>query len=262
MKTTLINPHLKLEYHATLKTTALFLYSLKCKGARALKCMVVVLATVLCSGLARSQSHLFTYGVSPGAFGGEPSGDALALNHFDTGGSSVSITAIGVLWDPLSAGAHPTVALYSDPNGDGNPSDMQPLLIQPIYIQPNLVILDNTTPQFYSIPPTEVSGSFFVGAYLSDQNTSSPVIGIDSSNRGPGQSWVIENSTAGRLSLQNPIGTAGDWENLNTLIAGNHIIEAVYSMSVPEPSPSWLFLFGSGIFMYVRRIFNRRTPWT
>jgi hypothetical protein len=257
MKTTLINSNLKPEYHAALKTTALCFYSLRCNGARALKCMVVVLATVLCSALARGQGQLFTYGGSLGSFGGEPSGDILALNHFNTGGSPVWVTEIGVLWNPLSAGVHPTVALYSDPNGDGNPSDMQPLLIQPIYIQPGVVVLNNSSAQFYSIPSTEVSGSFFVGAFLSDQNYSSPVIGVDSSNHGPGQSWVIENSAAGRLNLQNPIGTAGDWENLNTFVTGNHIIEAMYTMSVPEPSPSCLLLFGSGIFMYVRRIFHR-----
>lgn len=257
MKTTLINPHLVPECHAIVKTTALSIYSLRCNGVLALKCVVVVLATMLCSGLVQGQGQLFTYGGSPGSFGGEPSGDILALNHFNTGGSTVWVTEIGVLWNPLSAGVHPTVALYSDPNGDGNPSDMQPLLIQPIYIPPHVVVLNNGSAQLYSIPPTEVSGSFFVGAFLSNQNNSSPVIGVDSSNHGPSQSWVIENATAGRLNLQNPIGTAGDWENLDTFVTGNHIIEAMYATSVPEPSPLWLLLFGSGVFIYVRRIFHR-----
>jgi hypothetical protein len=258
MKITLINLPQKLKYQTVLKkTTVLSSYSLRCNGARALKCMAVVLVTVLCSGRVQGQSQLFTYGSSPGAFGGEPSGDALALNNFNTGGSPVWVTEIGVLWNPLSAGAHPTVALYSDPNGDGNPSDMQPLLIQPIYIPPHVVVLNNGSAQFYSIPPTEVSGSFFVGAYFSDQNNSSPQIGIDLSNRGQGQSWVFENSTSGRLSLQNPIGTASDWENLDTIVSGNHIIEAMYTTSVPEPLPAWLFLFGSGIVMCARRILRR-----
>ena len=65
-------------------------------------------------------------------FGGTPGGDLLALNHFDTGGRTVVIDQISVLWNPLSAAVSPTVALYSDPDGDGNPSDASPLLIYPI----------------------------------------------------------------------------------------------------------------------------------
>jgi hypothetical protein len=193
---------------------------------------------------AQGQSLFSLDNGTPNQFGGEPSGDILALNHFNTGGSIDLITEIGVLWNPISANVDPTVALYSDPDGDGNPSDMQPLLIQPIAIQHGVVILNNTSVQFYSIPPTEVTGSFFVGAFLSDQNHSSPVIGVNTPGLGPGQSWVIENSTAGRLNLQNPIATASDWENLDAFVNGNHMIEAVYT-TVPEPSSICLIVVGS-----------------
>lgn len=95
-----------------------------------------------------------------------------------------------------------------------------------------------------------------MGAFLSDQNNSSPGIGVGYSNLGPGQSWVIETSTAGQLNLENPIGTAGDWENLNTFVNGNHIIEAMYT-PVPEPSSAALLL--SSAVSYLALVVLRRT---
>lgn len=185
--------------------------------------------------VARAQLFTLDDG-SVNTFGGTPSGDLLALNHFNTGGSPVLIDEILVLWNPISSTVKPTVALYSDPNNDGNPSDMMPLLIQPISIPPNLVILNNTSVQGYSIPATQVSGSFFVGAYLSDKEPSfNPVFGIDLAHLGPNQSWIIENSTAGLLNLANPTGTSTLMTRLETFIAGNHMIEAHYR-PVPEPS--------------------------
>lgn len=226
---------------------AIWLSTMWRQGLRFEIALRFVLALVVCSGVAQAQLQ-FSYdnGIA-NIFGGEPGGDVLALNHFDTGDSPVLITEIGVDWTPISANVHPTVALYSDPNGDGNPSDMQPLLIQPIYIPPGLAILD-TLVQYYSITPTIVHGSFFVGAFVSDQHStpSSPLIGVDTSGSGPGQSWVIENTMAGQLSLQNPLATASDWENLDVFVNGNHDIDAVYS-PVPEPSTVALVFLGSGI---------------
>lgn len=227
------------------------------RGLHHLTALLAVLAMTLYSNAGRAQ-YVFTYdNGTANSGGGEPGGDLLALNHFNTGGSPVLVTQIGVLWNPISASVHPTVALYSDPNGQGNPSGMQPLLIQPIYIQPGVVVLNNTSVQYYSITPTVVQGSFFVGAFLSDQNNSSPVIGVDTSGSGPGQSWVIENTSAGHLSLQHPVATASDWENLDVFVSGNHVIHAVYS-PVPEPSAEILGIFGS-LCWVVGRWIGRKT---
>jgi hypothetical protein len=111
--------------------------------------LLPTLAVLLFPGSARAQLFTYDHGTA-NTLGGEPNGDILALNHFTTGGSPVLITEIGVLWNPLSANVHPTVALYSDPNGLGNPSGMQPLLLQPIYIPPGVVVLNNTSIQYYS----------------------------------------------------------------------------------------------------------------
>lgn len=212
-----------------------------CRPARAAK-WFVTLAVTLCVGAAQAQLLTLDNG-TVGTLGGESGGDLLALNHFNTGGTPGMVTSIGVLWNPISAAVAPTVAIYSDPDGNGNPSDMVPLLIQPIHITPGVVILNNTSVQWYSITPTVVSGSFFVGAFLSDKNHSTQGIGVCFANLGPGQSWVVENTVAGHLNLQNPISTASDWENLSVFTRGNHMIEATLS---PVPEPATIVLLISG----------------
>ena len=175
-------------------------------------------------------------------FGGTAGGDLLALNRFNTGGQVVLIDEISVLWNPLSARVSPKVALYSDPNGDGNPSDSTPLLIHAIVISPNLVILNNSTLQPYAITPTLVTGSFFVGAYLSDRELSfDPVIGVDTTSPSYANvSWIIEDSSVGGLNLQAPVASSTLTTRLETFISGNHMIRAHYTL-VPEPSSLGLF---------------------
>src|SRR6185503_16426521 len=92
--------------------------------------------------------------------GGTPGGDLLALNHFDTAGRTVLIDQISVFWGSLSRSVSPTVALYADPDGNGNPNDAVLLLIYPISIPANVVILGQAFND-YSVPPTAVRGSFF-----------------------------------------------------------------------------------------------------
>lgn len=200
-----------------------------------------LLSLVILLFAAVVQAQLFTLDDgSVDSFGGTASGDFLALNHFNTGGTPVLIDEIRVLWNPISSTVFPTVALYSDPNGDGNPSDMAPLLIQSISIQSGVVILNNTTVQSYSVPPTLVNGSFFVGAYLSDREPSfNPAIGVDRAHLAPFQSWIIENSSAGNLNLSNPIATSTLRTPLDTYVAGNHMIQAHF-VPVPEPSSGLL----------------------
>jgi hypothetical protein len=203
---------------------------------------IIAALIVLC---ATAQADVFSWDDgSVDTFGGTSAGDLLVLNHFVTGPNPVIISAIRVLWNPLSTTVHPAVALYKDPNGDGNPSDMVPLLIHFVPLQPGVVYLNNGTLQGVAIPETMVEGSFFVGAYLSDQEISfDPSIGVDQSYLGPNQSWIIENSSAGALSLQDPIGTSTLRTPLETFIAGNHMVEAVYT-PVPEPCTAILLAVG------------------
>lgn len=197
------------------------------------KCSCVLVGLLLA---VRVQGGLFSMtDGSAETWGGTSNGDCLALNHFDTGGQTVRIDQINVCWNPLSSRVSPTVALYSDPNGDGNPSDTRLLQLYAIYVQPGVVLL-NQSLQSYSIPSRTITGSFFVGCFLSDRDSGfDPATGIDTSNPHYGQSWIVENSRGtGLLDLNNPIGTSSLVTRLNTYINGNFMIEAHYD--VPEPS--------------------------
>jgi hypothetical protein len=197
---------------------------------------------------------------SPETWGGTTGGDVLSLNHFNTGGQTVVIDTVSACWNPLSSRVLPKVALYSDPNGDGNPSDARLLLVSSIYIQPGVVLLNQSLQQ-YAITPTTVTGSFFVGDYLSDADSGfHPKSGIDTSPPSyPGQSWIIENSRGlGLLDLNNPIGTSTLVTPLNTYINGNFIIEASYTL-IPEPALTCLFAMGLLVLATLRRApTNRR----
>jgi hypothetical protein len=195
---------------------------------------ICVIAGTLLWTMAAPAAQFYMDDGSVNSFGGTSNGDCLSLNHFNTGGATVMIDQISVLWNPLSSQVHPAVALYSDPNGDGNPSDMVLLTIQQIYIPPNVVILNNTTLQSYSITPTLVTGSFFVGEFLSDRTSDDPMTGLDSAHLAPYQSWIIENSIAGGMNLQNPIATSTLVTPLDTFVAGNFMLRANYTV-VPEP---------------------------
>jgi len=56
---------------------------------------------------------------------------------------------------------------------------MRLLQLYSVYIQPGVVLL-NPSLQSYSIPPTAITGSFFVGACLSDADSGFvPRTGVD-----------------------------------------------------------------------------------
>jgi hypothetical protein len=216
-----------------------------------------ILAALLLTHTVQAGLFSMTDG-SAETWGGTSNGDGLSLNHFNTGGPAVVIDQINACWNPLSALVSPTLVLYSDPNGDGSPSDAQLLLRFTLSIQPGVVLL-NQTLQSYSIPPTTVTGSFFVGTFLSDRDSSiNPHIGIDTSTPQYGQSWIIENSRgAGLLDLNNPIMTSSLFTRLNTYINGNFMIEAQYSV-IPEPSTGCLAAVLLGCATALRRVRCKR----
>jgi hypothetical protein len=183
-----------------------------------------------------ARADLFTWADgSPEIFGGTASGDVLVLNHYISA-TPVLIDQVFVSWPELSVNVHPAVALYADPNGDGNPFDMTPIAIFPIFMQPGVVILNGSSIDGYDVSPTLVDGSFFLGAFISDQERDfDPSNGIDLTHLGPGQSWIIENRIAGALDLNNPIATSTLVTSLENYIGGNFILEAHFAAASPVP---------------------------
>lgn len=209
-----------------------------------MKIHLVILATLIWNFCSRAQTFSLDHGVVT-SIGGTANGDLLALNHFRTT-TPVLIDQISVLWHPISATVSPTLTLYADPNGDGLPYDLVPLLIWQFSIPRGVVILNNTTAQTYDVTPTLVTGSFFVGAFLSDAESSfDPGIGIDSSRATAGQSWILENTSLGHMNLNSPQSSATMIAPLDNFVLANHIIRAHYV--VPEPSAAALLALASGL---------------
>jgi hypothetical protein len=91
-------------------------------------------------------------------------GDMILINRFDAVPPFTTIGAISVAFGGVPNGRPITVALWSDPNQDGNPSDAV-LLATAAGVVANS---SSNTFNDYPIPPTQVSGRFFAGVLVSD----------------------------------------------------------------------------------------------
>jgi len=120
---------------------------------------------------------------------GLPNGGSLAaLNHFVVQSGFERIIAISLAWGQVANGTPAVVYLWSDPNGDGDPTDAQVLASAPTASEnANTNILTTV-----SIPGTfvgPVGTSFFVGVIMTHQAGEKPV-SLDQTSP-PGQSWLI-----------------------------------------------------------------------
>jgi hypothetical protein len=138
---------------------------------------LAILLILLTACLASPRAYAFTYtlddGTGEGAVVLPPMGiDYIWANQFTVVPGAERITGIWVAFGPLSLsgpsmdGAPVTVSIWSDPNGDGSPTGDAVLLRSAVGTIANY---GTDTFNFYPIPDTVVSGSFFVAAtvYLS-----------------------------------------------------------------------------------------------
>jgi hypothetical protein len=136
--------------------------------------------------------------------------ESLWFNQFDVIPGSEMITSVEIAWgtpafpDPSLDGEAVTIAVWSDPNGDGNPSDAVLLGSVPGTIQ------DSGTDTFvtYTFPtPVDVSAytSFFVG----DMTPAHPGFeqfpqGLDENSTLHRQSWVAAMSSGAPVDFEMP----------------------------------------------------------
>ena len=136
--------------------------------------------------------------------------ESLWFNQFDVIAGQTSITTVSVAWgtpifpDPSLNGMPVTIAVWSDPNGDGNPSDA--VLLGSVAGTIQNAGTDTFVDYTFS-PPVDVSAfsSFFVGDLTPMNNgprTSSQ--GIDQNSRPSGESWIAAMSSGGPVDLNNP----------------------------------------------------------
>jgi Bacterial Ig-like domain len=163
---------------------------------------------------------LFTYsiddGVSEDSIGLTAGGNFLALNSFPVTGGNSFITQISIAWgtpvfpDPSLNGLPYTAVLWSDPNGDGSPTDAVVLATA------SGVISDAGTDTFITtdITPTLVTTTnFFVGFVIAHAAGQFPGA-FDESAPLPNRSWVSIGGDINNLSDAVTIesqGLSGNW---------------------------------------------------
>jgi C1A family cysteine protease len=130
-------------------------------------------------------------------------GDIMWLNQFTALPGSETISSIALTWGtPLYPGDIPsgkptTVALYEDPDDDGNPDDAVLLATA----STSVTNPDSDLFTTVSITPSTVSGSFFVGALLPNQQAGEYPASLDQSAPVSGRSWIVSSTTLGTFNL-------------------------------------------------------------
>ncbi|MFQ5414182.1 MAG: hypothetical protein ACE5E6_06955 [Phycisphaerae bacterium] len=167
--------------------------------------------------------------------GSEPR-PTLWLNAFDAEPGGEVITTISVTWGRSEGGgsgvpvhAPTTVLLYEDdPSDDGDPRTSTLLVSQ---------VLDNGAPPEsidtgvfldVAIPPTAVSGTFFVAALYPDPGEGFPAPVDTTDPDWPGRSWVFSSAedAVNVVNLGSPVNFGGLIENPPFNLPGNWLLRA------------------------------------
>jgi hypothetical protein len=184
-----------------------------------------------------SNIPLLTYMIDDGtaedSVGLTAGGSFVACNSFPVTGGNNVITSISIAWgtpafpDPTLNGLPYTAVLWSDPNGDGSPTDAVVLAMAPG------VISQQGTDTFITtvIPPTMVTTpNFFVGFLITHTAGQFPAAFDETAPSLPNRSWVAQTANINDLSGAFPIEQAG--------LVGNWLIRAEGSTGGGSPTPT------------------------
>ncbi len=142
-------------------------------------------------------------------FAGASQLDFAWMNQFNVLAGGEWISAIEVVWGDTYPDLPAEVVLWSDPNGDGNPSDAQVLVT--VDTRSMKIDFPSDNLNVVAIPPTYVGPagtSFFVGVHFYDLWSSAKPIAIDVDEPHSGRGWIayaiggfvdLNNLTAGGL---------------------------------------------------------------
>src|SRR6476659_4235129 len=177
---------------------------------------------------------LFTYMIDDGtaedSIGLTSGGTFVACNSFPVTGGNNVITSISIAWgtpafpDPTLNGLPYTAVLWSDPNGDGSPTDAVVLAMAPGVISQQGTDTFITT----AIPPTMVTtANFFVGFLVTHTAGQFPAA-FDESAPIPNRSFIALTSNINDLSGAAPIESFG--------LVGNWLIRADGNTGGPTPT--------------------------
>src|SRR3954471_16772748 len=182
-----------------------------------------------------AHTPLFTYSIDDGtaedSIGLTAGGTFVSLNSFPVTGGNNVITSISIAWgtpafpDPTLNGLPYTAVLWSDPNGDGSPTDAVVLAQVPGVIASAGTDTFITTP----IPPTMVTtANFFVGFLVTHTAGQFPAAFDETAPTLPNRSWIDLTSNINDLSGSAPIESFG--------LVGNWLIRADGNTGGPTPT--------------------------
>src|SRR3954463_15078037 len=182
-----------------------------------------------------AHTPLFTYSIDDGtaedSIGLTAGGTFVSCNSFPVTGGNNVITSISIAWgtpafpDPTLNGLPYTAVLWSDPNGDGSPTDAVVLAQVPGVIAAAGTDTFITTP----IPPTMVTtANFFVGFLVTHTAGQFPAAFDETAPTLPNRSWIDLTSNINNLSGSAPIESFG--------LVGNWLIRADGNTGGPTPT--------------------------
>ena len=158
----------------------------------------------LLRALLPSSVYMLDDGTSENSIGLTAGGEIVCLNEFAVIPGSETITSINIAWgtpafpDPSLNGLPYTVAVWSDPNGDGSPTDAVLLTTA------SGVVADEGTDTFIDVaitPTTITTQNFFVGFGI-DQVAGQFPSAFDEDNPLPNRSWIAGSNTQGGADLE------------------------------------------------------------
>src|SRR3954465_9448127 len=182
-----------------------------------------------------AHTPLFTYSIDDGtaedSIGLTAGGTFVSCNSFPVTGGDNVITSISIAWgtpafpDPTLNGLPYTAVLWSDPNGDGSPTDAVVLAQVPGIIAAAGTDTFITTP----IPPTMVTtANFFVGFLITHTAGQFPAAFDETAPTRPNRSWIALTSNINNMSGSAPIESFG--------LVGNWLIRADGNTGGPTPT--------------------------
>ena len=176
-------------------------------------------------------TYMIDDGTAEDSIGLTSGGTFVACNSFPVTGGNNVITSISIAWgtpafpDPTLNGLAYTAVLWSDPNGDGSPTDAVVLAMAPG------VISQQGTDTFITtvIPPTMVTTTnFFVGFLITHTAGQFPAAFDEDPPTESNRSWVAQTTSINDLSGAITIESAG--------LVGNWLIRADGNTGGPTPT--------------------------
>lgn len=183
-------------------------------------------------------------GTSAAALGDNTAGwSAAAINHFTVVAGGQNLISVDVLFGGnttpanLLAGGEPVVvALWSDPNGDGDPTDASLLT----FSASTIASIAGTAFQTIPITPQglSVGQSFFAGVVYQTYGAGVNPQAVSVAGGTPSDAWLAYNS-AGTININNP-GSAPVFGNFGATVSAPTAIPMLRATGVPEPGSALL----------------------